>query len=182
MSSADEILLAQPMAKAMLEAGVPRAEVIAGLRTAQPAAQEPDDVPLQTRSHSFCAPLPPGWEERFDPSSGRKFYVDYVNKSTSWARPTAAAPASGASAVSTEEHATPWSAIPSTGVAYPRMSARDRAETAPTRGVAALGLRWRKDFCGEFWWACTSELVGCTSEWHCATLMEPRAPMEPRSS
>ena len=138
MSSADEILLAQPMAKAMLEAGVPRAEVIAGLRTAQPAAQEPDDVPLQTRSHSFCAPLPPGWEERFDPSSGRKFYVDYVNKSTSWARPTAAAPASGASAVSTEEHATPWSAIPSTGVAYPRMSARDRAETAPTRGVAAL--------------------------------------------
>ena len=147
MSSADEILLAQPMAKAMLEAGVPRDEVIAGLRpaaaqatrTAQPAAQEPDDAPLQTRSHSFGAPLPPGWEERFDPSSGRKFYVDYVNKSTSWTRPTAAAPASsGASAVSTEEHATPWSAIPSTGVAYPRMSARDRAETAPSRGVAAL--------------------------------------------
>ena len=147
MSSADEILLAQPMAKAMLEAGVPRDEVIAGLRpaaaqatrTAQPAAQEPDDAPLQTRSHSFGAPLPPGWEERFDPSSGRKFYVDYVNKSTSWTRPTAAAPASsGASAVSTEEHATPWSAIPSTGVAYPRMSARDRAETAPARGVAAL--------------------------------------------
>lgn len=141
MSSADEILLAQPMAKAMLEAGVPRAEVIAGLRpaaqaaqSAQPAAQEPEDVqPLQARSHSFGAPLPPGWEERFDPSSGRKFYVDYVNKTTSWTRPTAAA---AASTVSTEEHATPWSAIPSTGVAYPRMSARDQAENAPTCGVA----------------------------------------------
>lgn len=65
-------------------------------------------------------------------------------------------------------------------------STEAETEAVPTarepRGVAALGLRWRKDFCGEFWWACTSELVGCTSEWHCATLMEPRAPMEPRSS
>ena len=41
MSSADDILLAQPMAKAMLEAGVPRAEVIAGLRPAAQTASPP---------------------------------------------------------------------------------------------------------------------------------------------
>ena len=145
MSSADEALLAQPMAKAMLEAGVPRDEVIAGLRSAaqptqpvrpQPATQEPYDAePLQSaRSHSFGAPLPTGWEERFDPSSGRKFYVDYVNKATSWTRPTAAL-APGASVTSTEEHATPWSATPSTGVAYPRMSTHG---ASPSRGMAAL--------------------------------------------
>ena len=113
MSSADDILLAQPMAKAMLEAGVPRAEVIAGLRpaaqTAQPTAQEPDVPLMPARSQSFGLPLPPGWEERFDPASGRKFYVDYVNKTTSWTRPTAAP--SGASAVPTQ-HATPTIRIP----------------------------------------------------------------------
>ena len=129
MSSADDILLAQPMAKAMLEAGVPRAEVIAGLQTAQPTAQEPD-VMLMARSQSFGFPLPPGWEERFDPTSGRKFYVDYVNKATSWTRPTSTP--SGASAVPTQ-HATPWSAIPSTGVAYP-------SEAGPSRsGTGASG-------------------------------------------
>ena len=35
--------------------------------------------------------LPPGWEERVDPASGRKFYIDHINKSTSWDFPTAPA-------------------------------------------------------------------------------------------
>ena len=37
--------------------------------------------------------LPPGWEERVDPASGRKFYIDHINKATSWEFPTAAASA-----------------------------------------------------------------------------------------
>ena len=134
-SMSDEALLAQPMAKTMLEAGVPRDEVIAGLRQAaqatpsvQPTAQGPDHAPLVRSSSAFGAPLPPGWEERFDPSSGRKFYVDYVNKATSWTRPTAA-PAPRASGL-TEEHATPWSAS-SASVAYPRTSARGAAPPRP---------------------------------------------------
>mmetsp|Transcript_24548 Transcript_24548/g.53586 ORF Transcript_24548/g.53586 Transcript_24548/m.53586 type:complete len:464 (-) Transcript_24548:177-1568(-) len=34
-------------------------------------------------------PLPPGWEERVDAATGRPFYVDYINKCTSWQLPTA---------------------------------------------------------------------------------------------
>merc|ERR1719326_2622794 len=40
-------------------------------------------------AYPTLAPLPEGWEERFDPASGRKFYVDYKNKTTSWTRPQA---------------------------------------------------------------------------------------------
>lgn len=37
------------------------------------------------------APLPPGWEERRDPSTGRPYYVDHNRQVTQWERPTAAA-------------------------------------------------------------------------------------------
>ena len=153
MSSADDILLAQPMAKAMLEAGVPRAEVIAGLRpaaqTAQPTAQEPDVPLMPARSQSFGLPLPPGWEERFDPASGRKFYVDYVNKTTSWTRPTAAP--SGASAVPTQ-HATPWSAMPSTGVAYPQAAPSSPSRSGTGASGSPAGDREGKKKKGLFGW------------------------------
>ena len=33
--------------------------------------------------------LAPGWEERVDPTSGRTFYIDHVNRRTAWERPTA---------------------------------------------------------------------------------------------
>uniref|UniRef100_A0A3B3S6C7 HECT-type E3 ubiquitin transferase n=1 Tax=Paramormyrops kingsleyae TaxID=1676925 RepID=A0A3B3S6C7_9TELE len=39
-------------------------------------------------------PLPPNWEARID-SHGRVFYVDHVNRTTTWQRPTAAATAEG---------------------------------------------------------------------------------------
>ena len=29
--------------------------------------------------------LPPGWEERIDPSTGKTFYIDHVNRRTAWA-------------------------------------------------------------------------------------------------
>ena len=31
--------------------------------------------------------LPPGWVEQIDPATGRKFYVDFTNKTTTWERP-----------------------------------------------------------------------------------------------
>ena len=34
--------------------------------------------------------LPPGWVEQIDPATGRKFYVDFTNKTTTWERPASA--------------------------------------------------------------------------------------------
>ncbi|KAJ1684993.1 hypothetical protein LUZ63_016383 [Rhynchospora breviuscula] len=33
-------------------------------------------------------PLPPGWEERYDSVTGKSFYVDHINKTTTWVRPS----------------------------------------------------------------------------------------------
>ena len=92
-SMSDEALLAQPMAKTMLEAGVPRDEVIAGLRQAaqatpsvQPAAQEPDHAPLVRSSSAFGAPLPPGWEALQD-GDGDTYYYNRQTQATTWALP-----------------------------------------------------------------------------------------------
>ena len=35
--------------------------------------------------------LPAGWEERVDERTGRAFYLDHVNRVTTWQRPDAAA-------------------------------------------------------------------------------------------
>ena len=35
-------------------------------------------------------PLPPGFEERCDPESGRKYYINHATRETSWTRPRAA--------------------------------------------------------------------------------------------
>lgn len=43
-------------------------------------------------SWSFPPVLPPGWEESFDPSTNRGFFIDHVNKTTSWVRPTVLPP------------------------------------------------------------------------------------------
>ena len=32
--------------------------------------------------------LPPGWEERFDPGSARKYYVNHKTRQTSWTLPS----------------------------------------------------------------------------------------------
>jgi len=41
--------------------------------------------------------LPPGWGESTDPATGRKFYIDFTNQTTTWDRPVAAnAPAPAA--------------------------------------------------------------------------------------
>ena len=46
-------------------------------------------VPMAPSAPPSSAGLPPGWEERVDPTSGRKFYINHANKSTSWELPTA---------------------------------------------------------------------------------------------
>ena len=100
--SSDAELLRRPTAKRLLSAGVPREEVLANLRAtsspqphdAVPTPQAPSGGPpaMLTRqashlSEDALALLPEGWEERFDPSTGRHFYVDFVHQTTSWTRP-----------------------------------------------------------------------------------------------
>ena len=99
----NEELLRSSMAQNMLSAGVPMEEVLAGLQQSMASASiasagnaaAPSIPTLPTRqlsgavAYPTLAPLPEGWEERFDPASGRKFYVDYKNKTTSWTRPQA---------------------------------------------------------------------------------------------
>ncbi|KAL1519633.1 hypothetical protein AB1Y20_023144 [Prymnesium parvum] len=103
----DQSLLDSTSAKELLAAGVPREEVLAGLRAQSasaagsgaqaytaPVDSPRGEPPLQiTRAPSarLEEPLPEGWEQRFDPTSGRKFYVDFVHQTTSWTRPTAQA-------------------------------------------------------------------------------------------
>jgi len=51
---------------------------------------------LECRSGGAAAPppaapaggLPAGWEEKTDPSSGKKYYVNHEQKVTQWDRPT----------------------------------------------------------------------------------------------
>jgi hypothetical protein len=40
--------------------------------------------------------LPAGWEESVDPKTGRIFYIDHINKRTSWTPPPVAAAAAAA--------------------------------------------------------------------------------------
>ncbi|XP_075442698.1 E3 ubiquitin-protein ligase HECW1 isoform X2 [Ascaphus truei] len=63
---------------------------------AQPITQLPS---LRTDHHHYPTidePLPPNWEARID-SHGRVFYVDHVNRTTTWQRPTTAATPDGIS-------------------------------------------------------------------------------------
>lgn len=59
--------------------------------------EESDDPELPLTSYEAAkkfetsrsdVPLPAGWEERVDPGSGRRFYVDHANKTTSWTPPS----------------------------------------------------------------------------------------------
>lgn len=63
---------------------------------ATPVSQLPS---LRTDHHHYPTidePLPPNWEARID-SHGRVFYVDHVNRTTTWQRPTTAATPDGLS-------------------------------------------------------------------------------------
>ncbi|XP_077347819.1 E3 ubiquitin-protein ligase HECW1 isoform X4 [Lithobates pipiens] len=64
--------------------------------SATPVSQLPS---LRTDHHHYPTidePLPPNWEARID-SHGRVFYVDHVNRTTTWQRPTTAATPDGLS-------------------------------------------------------------------------------------
>ena len=38
-------------------------------------------------SPTLRPPLPPNWEERVDPSTGRAYFINHVTRTTSWERP-----------------------------------------------------------------------------------------------
>ncbi|XP_053117864.1 E3 ubiquitin-protein ligase HECW1 isoform X3 [Hemicordylus capensis] len=64
------------------------------LHNSQPINQLPSLRPDHHHYPTIDEPLPPNWEARID-SHGRVFYVDHVNRTTTWQRPTAAATPDG---------------------------------------------------------------------------------------
>ncbi|XP_030059687.1 E3 ubiquitin-protein ligase HECW1, partial [Microcaecilia unicolor] len=61
---------------------------------AQPVNQHPSLRPDHHHYPTIDESLPPNWEARID-SHGRVFYVDHVNRTTTWQRPTTAATPDG---------------------------------------------------------------------------------------
>ncbi|XP_028832170.1 E3 ubiquitin-protein ligase HECW1 isoform X3 [Denticeps clupeoides] len=59
-----------------------------------PISQLPALRPDPHHYPTIDEPLPPNWEARID-SHGRVFYVDHINRTTTWQRPTAAATPDG---------------------------------------------------------------------------------------
>ncbi|KAM9025097.1 E3 ubiquitin-protein ligase HECW1 isoform X8 [Pezoporus wallicus] len=64
------------------------------LHNSQPVSQLPSLRPEHHHYPTIDEPLPPNWEARID-SHGRVFYVDHVNRTTTWQRPTTAATPDG---------------------------------------------------------------------------------------
>uniref|UniRef100_H0X935 HECT-type E3 ubiquitin transferase n=1 Tax=Otolemur garnettii TaxID=30611 RepID=H0X935_OTOGA len=64
------------------------------LHNSQPVSQLPSLRPEHHHYPTIDEPLPPNWEARID-SHGRVFYVDHVNRTTTWQRPTTAATPEG---------------------------------------------------------------------------------------
>ncbi|XP_020820078.1 E3 ubiquitin-protein ligase HECW1 isoform X2 [Phascolarctos cinereus] len=60
------------------------------LQNSQPVGLLPSLRPDHHHYPTIDEPLPPNWEARID-SHGRVFYVDHVNRTTTWQRPTTAA-------------------------------------------------------------------------------------------
>ena len=44
-------------------------------------------IEASKREVSMRSDLPSGWEEKQDPSTGKYFYIDHVNKRTQWDKP-----------------------------------------------------------------------------------------------
>uniref|UniRef100_UPI001659ED8B E3 ubiquitin-protein ligase HECW1 n=1 Tax=Halichoerus grypus TaxID=9711 RepID=UPI001659ED8B len=64
------------------------------LHNSQPVSQLPSLRPEHHHYPTIDEPLPPNWEARID-SHGRVFYVDHVNRTTTWQCPTSAATPDG---------------------------------------------------------------------------------------
>ncbi|XP_054548260.1 E3 ubiquitin-protein ligase HECW1 isoform X3 [Talpa occidentalis] len=64
------------------------------LHNSQPVSHLPSLRPEHHHYPTIDEPLPPNWEARID-SHGRVFYVDHVNRTTTWQRPTVAATPDG---------------------------------------------------------------------------------------
>ncbi|XP_044531297.1 E3 ubiquitin-protein ligase HECW1 [Gracilinanus agilis] len=64
------------------------------LQNSQPVGLLPSLRPDHHHYPTIDEPLPPNWEARID-SHGRVFYVDHVNRTTTWQRPTTAATPDG---------------------------------------------------------------------------------------
>merc|ERR1711953_1295332 len=61
-----------------------------------PSQQEALDlqraIDASRREVTMRSDLPSGWEEKYDPGSGKYYYIDHVNKKTQWEKPVVQAP------------------------------------------------------------------------------------------
>lgn len=84
-------------------------------------------------------PLPPGWEQRFD-QNGRIYYVDHVNKRTTWIRPrppgSTSAQAGQEQSGSTSGSATTGSTSAVNGTASGNAAAQDNAGLMPRHHIS----------------------------------------------
>ena len=64
----------------------------AGANPATSAVASASAATYGRREASVAPTLPPGWESRLDPVTGRTFYIDHNTKTTSWTLPRAAQP------------------------------------------------------------------------------------------
>merc|ERR1711964_772204 len=79
-------------------------------KPASPKAQNSTDIPPY---------YPPGWEERIDASSGRKYYVNLKTDSISWKNPNLSAPQKPASPKSKAQQTPPGPPGPSGDIGLP---------------------------------------------------------------
>mgnify|MGYP001190955890 FL=1 len=102
---------------------------------AEHAAERAAEAAAEAAADSAACPV--GWERRKDPASGRFYYIDHVNKITSWTPPADDAAPAGSlpSATLTSPAASP------TRAAVALAAAELPAETAlPAVGLPAVGL------------------------------------------
>jgi WW domain len=54
----------------------------------QQQQQQQEQIVQQQQQQQEDAPLPPGWEAKYDAGQNRVFYVDHNTRTTTWERPT----------------------------------------------------------------------------------------------
>ena len=51
------------------------------------AARDKDTIENMSDKNSELGPLPPGWDTKFDPRTGRYYFINHYTKTTSWEDP-----------------------------------------------------------------------------------------------
>ena len=102
------------------------------------AAAAPAAVPSPKPAQPASSGLPPNWEERTDPSSGRIYYVNVVTKASQWEKPVEAPAAGSTPKPTTPDAHAPTPSASATPGAAPQKAAASAAPTALPSSTASL--------------------------------------------